>query len=791
MNFKSALIFAASMFVSGAVSAAVPSGYYSTCENKSGAALLTALNQKIADHTTVSYKGLLDLYKTSDVKPNGKIWDMYSTKEWSAGETCGNYSYVGDCYNREHSFPKSWFNDASPMYSDAFHIYPTDGKVNGQRSNYPYGECSAGTTLPSHNGVRALGKLGKSTFPGYSSTVFEPDDEYKGDFARSYFYMIACYNDRITGWKSDMLAGNKYPGLSTWAVNLLLKWHRQDPVSDKEKNRNEVVYGQQRNRNPFIDYPDLAEHIWGTMKDTPWSSSGQAKPAITLPVSGSTLDFGYTAINLPVSRTISLKGENISQSVTLTVSDTDFSCSPSTISASAMNSGTTVTVTFNPGGTGAASGVLTVSSGSLSSTVNLKAEAVSGIPVGDPYDISSESFSFDWVNIDGPSARYTVNVALDGTPVAGYPKEVSAADCHHTVTGLMPETTYTYQLKSSSMSSSMKNVTTGQLVPWIAFLYDGDLYFDTEPGTPSQPAEIMLDTENISGDITISVTAPFELSTDKTIWTRTLILTPDEDRFYLRLNSDDAGEFTTVIKATAGEYVNDDVEVAGIVSSTPDFVETFEEENVHSGYASGIINGSAADWMLDKVYFNSNRGEAHTGDHSIRFNKSGTDSSIEMATDKSHGAGKVDFYAKAWSASEPGDLTLSYSTDGGLTWTEVKKFTISDPSYKEYSVNVNVSGNIRLEFERTSGGRVCLDDISVANYSGQASVEQLDYHRWDAFSRNGALVIETEMPLSAAVYGTDGLTYFNSTVTSEVTLSLPAGLYIVVIDDFARRVVVK
>lgn len=104
-------------------------------------------------------------------------------------EQCGQYSTLGDCYNREHSFPKSWFNDDSPMVSDAFHIYPTDGKVNSQRNNYPYGECANGTTLSPNGKVKALGKLGTSTFPGYSGTVFEPDDEYKGDFARSYFYM--------------------------------------------------------------------------------------------------------------------------------------------------------------------------------------------------------------------------------------------------------------------------------------------------------------------------------------------------------------------------------------------------------------------------------------------------------------------------------------------------------------------------------------------------------------------------------------------------------------------------
>ena len=110
---------------------AEPSGYYDSCKGKSGAALLTALCNKISSHTTVSYNGPWDLYRSSDVDDNGKIWDMYSTKRWNAGEKCGNYSKVGDCYNREHSLPKSWFDDASPMYSEAYHIYPTDGKVNG------------------------------------------------------------------------------------------------------------------------------------------------------------------------------------------------------------------------------------------------------------------------------------------------------------------------------------------------------------------------------------------------------------------------------------------------------------------------------------------------------------------------------------------------------------------------------------------------------------------------------------------------------------------------------------
>lgn len=147
--------------------AAEPNDYYKSCEGKTGEALLKALREVVGPHKNVGYDGLWAVYNKSDVDGNGKYIDIYSTKRWTPGkEKCGTYKYVGDCVNREHSFPKSWFDDRSPMMSDAFHIYPTDGKVNGQRSNFPYGECANGTTLSSSNGVQALGKLGTSYLAG-------------------------------------------------------------------------------------------------------------------------------------------------------------------------------------------------------------------------------------------------------------------------------------------------------------------------------------------------------------------------------------------------------------------------------------------------------------------------------------------------------------------------------------------------------------------------------------------------------------------------------------------------
>ena len=255
--------------VSLSLLAEAPAGYYTKAVGTSKQGLKTALHQIISSGAKdLGYSNLYDIYAESDVTDDGKVWDMYSTCSWTPGQKkCGNYSKVCDCYNREHSIPQSWFNEKSPMKSDAFHVYPTDGKVNGQRSNYPFGECSGGTSL----GGKALGRLGNSTFSGYSGKVFEPDDQYKGDFARTYFYFVTRYQDKMSTMSGDSFAKNTYPSLSSWSIDLFLKWHRQDPVSQKEIDRNDAVYGFQKNRNPFIDHPELAEYIWGNKMGQVWN----------------------------------------------------------------------------------------------------------------------------------------------------------------------------------------------------------------------------------------------------------------------------------------------------------------------------------------------------------------------------------------------------------------------------------------------------------------------------------------------------------------------------------------
>ena len=273
--------------------------YYQAADGKKGAELKTALCAIIYSRTERTYKQLWTDFQTTDKKEKGKVWDMYSNlREMTfVTDQAGNYKKEGDVYNREHSWPNSWFGgEVQPMYTDLHHLYPTDGFVNNKRSNYAFGE----TNGESYKSANDFSKLGACTYPGYTGTVFEPNDIYKGDFARTYFYMVTCYEEKLPDWytnngvngsgdtKTAVLAtldGNTYPGLSTWQLEMLMKWSKNDPVSaDKETPRNNAVYTIQNNRNPFIDYPGLEEYIWGSLKDVAFSYDHYQSPTAIITI---------------------------------------------------------------------------------------------------------------------------------------------------------------------------------------------------------------------------------------------------------------------------------------------------------------------------------------------------------------------------------------------------------------------------------------------------------------------------------------------------------------------------
>ena len=239
--------------------------YYATALGLNGTTLRTELHNIIKNHSPVGYAGLWAAYYHTDAKPNGKVADIYSDipgqtppYEYAFGTNqCGTYNSEGDCYNREHTIPETYFNSSEPMRSDLFVVYPTDGWVNNKRNNFPYGVVTS-TTWTSQNGS----KVGVNSFTGApANTAFEPIDSFKGDLARTYFYYATRYYTEDNGWANwDMASGAE---LKPWVVQMLLQWHHADTVSMKEINRNDSAYAIQHNRNPFIDYPIFADCIWG------------------------------------------------------------------------------------------------------------------------------------------------------------------------------------------------------------------------------------------------------------------------------------------------------------------------------------------------------------------------------------------------------------------------------------------------------------------------------------------------------------------------------------------------
>ena len=281
--------------------------YYQRAHGKCGAELKTALFEIIKNPSVVLYDSLWVAYQYSDAKPSDGetpiIWDMYSSiSAYPVNSTLhGNGEEGVKGFQREHSMPKSWFNpedrnssgkltykDVRPMYSDIVHVIPTDGTVNNKRSNNAYGEVNDENLVAwySAENFSKQSKKGGCTVAGWKEQVadfdkkcvFEPNDEYKGDLARIYFYMATCYEDKVGTWTSDMFdleSEDSYQPFAPWASDMLMRWSENDPVSQKERDRNEAIWQLQGNRNPFVDYEGLEHYIWGDKKDFPFDYGGE------------------------------------------------------------------------------------------------------------------------------------------------------------------------------------------------------------------------------------------------------------------------------------------------------------------------------------------------------------------------------------------------------------------------------------------------------------------------------------------------------------------------------------
>jgi hypothetical protein len=324
----------------------VPAGYYYLAHNKKKAELKSALSQIASPLRVLNYgsgKGYTwEGFYYADQNPDGSVKDMYSSEI----RYFKDFTSVAGMHI-EHSLPKSWWGGhENNAYKDLFHLYPADGVTNSTKNNLPLGEVTG--TPNFDNGVS---KIGKNGFGGiYTDNCFEPADEYKGDFARSYLYVSTVYENFATLWNSPMMNNNTYPVWKKWAIDLLLKWNREDPVSQKERDRIEVVYNIQGNRNPFIDYPDLAEYIWGadTTKFFPFPE--ETEPFLIYPKRGYQMDFGVILQTDSIQQHLTVSGLNLQNNVNISLKNKSksFKISKASLTKEEVINGSEIIITFRP-----------------------------------------------------------------------------------------------------------------------------------------------------------------------------------------------------------------------------------------------------------------------------------------------------------------------------------------------------------------------------------------------------------------------------------------------------------
>lgn len=364
-------------------------GYYDAMDGKKKEALKAATKTCVQNHTRLEYYDLPYNWRYTDVYPetydgNIRWWEMYSNNIYLIfPNQTPVQSFSANRMQREHSVPKSWWkanNDVeyTPAYTDLWNLLPSDGACNQAKSNYPFGNVAEGKEV--YDNGSALVGAPVSGQGGGCAYVFEPADEYKGDFARDIFYMACVYDDLPWAYRY-MFNPNPWPTLSPWAYETMLEWHRLDPVSQKEIDRNNAVESQQGNRNPFIDFPNLAEYIWGARTNDVFYLSEQestqvpipGETSITQPVNNEALDFGECAQG--GERTVYLEIHGmITETMTVYLTGVDramFTLGSNSVSPNQLNfTGTyLLPVTFSPTSTGNKEARLVLQDGGMKGSI--------------------------------------------------------------------------------------------------------------------------------------------------------------------------------------------------------------------------------------------------------------------------------------------------------------------------------------------------------------------------------------------------------------------------------------
>lgn len=722
--------------------------YYRKAEGLRGTQLKQALHNLIQPSYVLDYGG--GVGKTwsgfwyTDQMEDQQVRDRYSNVVRHLNSDMSAVSGM----NIEHIWANSWWGHIkNNAYCDLFNLYPADATANGRKSNNPIGIVDGNISYT--NGVTKVGK--SSSYRADSLiTVWEPADQWKGDFARTYFYMATCYSHMTSLWTTTEGLLTVDPDspllMRPWVYNMMLEWAEADPLDEIEQERCNAIYEIQGNRNPFVDYPELCYYIWGDKRNEQFYCSDEHGAEIFEPAASEVIDFGLQPLSRPFSAKIQVRGRGLDEGASLAVNDECFALSKTTLSADEINEGTNVNVSVTPTEAGDYVAMLSLEGSGYVQQTPLTVSFVDGIPAYPATDIvcavSSRRFNANWMNYQ-PGATYTLNVYTKDT--SGKAKTFgtyTTTDTTYQVKNVQANTTYYYKVSiveagQEMISSNEVSVEMPDVAPVFAVSID-DIAFTATPGNPSAPTLVTVTAMAVPKYVTeVSTSAPFEISTDGEVWSQLLTLTGTSPTFLVRFGGafeegDYAGD---VIVSTEGL---DDriISVSCNVDVTKSFFEDFDSGS-KGAYAVGEVTCNAATWEMSNALLAADD-NALTG-KCVRMKgyvKTGTEITtpayIMMTSDKVNGCDSLWFYAGSYGKDTGVKISVSYSLNSGETWTKLVT-SLSVGAMQRYGFKINRDGNIRLKFESENTGnkRVNIDNVQMSDWEDPTGIETIQHSKFN------------------------------------------------------------
>ncbi len=716
--------------------------YYRKAEGLRGTQLKEALHDLIQPSYVLAYGGGVGKTWTgfwyTDQMENMQVRDRYSNVVRYLNPDMSAVSNM----NIEHIWANSWWGHIkNNAYCDLFNLYPADATANGRKSNNPIGIVDG--TVSYTNGVTKVGK--SSSYRADSLiTAWEPADQWKGDFARTYFYMATCYSHMTSLWTTTegllTVDPNSPLLMRPWVYNLMLEWAEADPLDEIEQQRCDAIYEIQGNRNPFVDYPELCYYIWGNKSDEQFYCSEEHGAEIFVPAASEEIDFGLHPLSRPFSAKVQVRGRGLNEGASLAVTDEYFTLDKATLSADEIHEGTDVSISVTPTEEGTYTTMLLLDGSGYVQQTPLTVSFVDGIPAYPATDIvcavSSRRFNANWMNYQ-PDATYTLNVYTKDAN--GQPKAFgtyTTTDTTYQVKNVLASTTYYYKVSiikdgQPTINSNEVKVEMPEVAPVFSVSTE-DIAFTATPGKPSAPAQVSVTAMAVPKYVMeVSTSAPFEISSDGETWSQELTLKGQNVSFFVRFGGGiEEGDYEgEVIVSTEG--MDDKViSVSCNVDATKSFFEDFET-GTKGGYAAAEVTCNAATWEMSNALL---AGDDNALDKKcVRMKgyvKTGstitTPAHIMMTTDKVNGCDSLWFYAGSYGNDTGVKMTVSYSIDAGNTWTNVVT-SLPVGEMKRYGYKINMDGNIRLKFESENTGnkRVNIDNVQMSDWEDPTSIQDL------------------------------------------------------------------